>query len=256
MTVRNNFTGFDVSINVSRCIYDEVILFDQLNLNIPKASWTCLLGVSGVGKSTLLKLAAGLQSDGCSLKITCSDGQPIINRVAYMAQQDLLLPWLNIIENVNLGDRLRGTTDPVRRGMAHELIDRVGLRNYAWELPEKLSGGMRQRAALARTLLEDRPVVLMDEPFSALDAITRLQLQEMASELLRDKTVMLVTHDPLEALRLGNFIYLMTGRPAQLEKIAELTDETPRDINDPVILTHQANLLTRMKNSIENPSNE
>ena len=109
---------------------------------------------------------------------------------------------------------------------------------------------------MARTLLEDRPVVLMDEPFSALDAITRLQLQEMASELLRDKTVMLVTHDPLEALRLGNFIYLMTGRPAQLEKIAELTDETPRDINDPVILTHQANLLTRMKNSIENPSNE
>ena len=166
-----------------------------------------------------------------------------------MAQQDMLLPWLNVIENVTLGDRLRGIVDPVRRGTAHELIDQVGLKNYAFALPAKLSGGMRQRVALARTLLEDRPVVLMDEPFSALDAVTRLQLQDLAAILLKDKTVLLVTHDPLEALRLGNHIYLMAGRPAQLEKIAELTDQAPRDIGEPSILANQADLLTRMKTS-------
>ena len=125
----------------------------------------------------------------------------------------------------------------------------MGLKNYAFALPAKLSGGMRQRVALARTLLEDRPVVLMDEPFSALDAVTRLQLQDLAANLLRDKTVLLVTHDPLEALRLGNHIYLMAGRPAQLEKITELTDQAPRNIAEPSILAHQADLLTRMKSS-------
>ena len=166
-----------------------------------------------------------------------------------MAQQDMLLPWLNVIENVTLGDRLRGAVEPVRRGAAHELIDQVGLKNYAFALPAKLSGGMRQRVALARTLLEDRPVVLMDEPFSALDAVTRLQLQDLAAILLRDKTVLLVTHDPLEALRLGNHIYLMAGRPAQLEKITELKDQAPRDISEPSILANQADLLTRMKTS-------
>jgi len=125
----------------------------------------------------------------------------------------------------------------------------VGLRNYAFALPEQLSGGMRQRVALARTLLEDRPVVLMDEPFSALDAITRLQLQDLSANLLKKKTVLLVTHDPLEALRLGNHIYLLTNRPAQLEKITELTGQTPRNVAEPSILAHQADLLIRMKTS-------
>ena len=251
MTLTNKNPQFDVSISINDYNYDEVVLFKSLELTIPSSAWTCLLGVSGVGKTTLLKLLAELQSECSSFIIKCSDGHPITNRVAYMAQQDLLLPWLTVIENITLGDRLRGTVDPIRHGKAHELIDRVGLRNYAFALPAKLSGGMRQRAALARTLLEDRPVVLMDEPFSALDAITRLELQELASNLLRERTVLLVTHDPLEALRLGNHIYLMRDRPAQLEKIVDLSDPSPRNIKNPTILAHQAELLTRMKASTE-----
>ena len=164
-----------------------------------------------------------------------------------MAQQDLLMPWLTVIENVTFGDRLRGISDPVRYGLAHELIDRVGLRDYAHELPIKLSGGMRQRVALARTLLENRTVVLMDEPFSSLDVITRLRLQEMAADLLSDRTVLLVTHDPLEALRLCNHIHLMSGRPVKIEQIAELTNPSPRDIKDQTVLAYQADLLSRMK---------
>ena len=249
MTETEETTQFDINISVKRYSYGEVVLFDSLNLLIPKTAWTCLLGVSGVGKTTLLKVLAELNSEYSSFKISCSDGHPITNRVAYMAQQDMLLPWLNVIENVTLGDRLRGDIAPVRRGLAYELIAQVGLRNYAFALPEQLSGGMRQRVALARTLLEDRPVVLMDEPFSALDAITRLQLQDLSANLLKQKTVLLVTHDPLEALRLGNHIYLLANRPAQLEKITELTGQTPRDIGEPTILAHQADLLTRMKTS-------
>jgi len=249
MNQTNKSLQFDVTISVSHHVYDEVVLFDSLKLKIPKAAWTCLLGVSGVGKTTLLKVLAELKSENSSFTTECSDGYPIKNRIAYMAQQDMLLPWLNVVENVTLGDRLRGNVDPVRHGAAHELIDQVGLKNYAFALPAKLSGGMRQRVALARTLIEDRPVVLMDEPFSALDAVTRLQLQDLAAILLKDKTVLLVTHDPLEALRLGNHIYLMAGRPAQLEKIAELTDQAPRDIAEPSILANQADLLTRMKTS-------
>ena len=166
-----------------------------------------------------------------------------------MAQQDLLMPWLTVFENVTFGERLRGISDPVRYGLAHELIDRVGLRDYVHERPAKLSGGMRQRVALARTLLENRTVVLMDEPFSALDVITRLRLQEMAADLLKDRTVLLVTHDPLEALRIGNHIFLLKDQPAQLERIAELIDPVPRDIKDQVILSHQADLLSRMNKS-------
>ena len=108
---------------------------------------------------------------------------------------------LVISRQCTLGDRLRTSHEPIRLGNAYELLDRVGLRAYAAELPVKLSGGMRQRAALVRTLMQDKPVVVMDEPFSALDAITRLKLQDMAADLLTNRTVFLVTHDPLEALR-------------------------------------------------------
>ena len=249
MTENNQTAKFDITIKVNRLAYNGVTLFNSLQLDLPGGTWTCLLGVSGVGKTTLLKLVAGLTQNSSCASIRCSDGQPLTNRVAYMAQQDLLMPWLTVIENVTLGDRLRRISDPVRYGLAYELIDRVGLLDYARELPANLSGGMRQRVALARTLLEDRPVVLMDEPFSALDVITRLRLQEMAADLLKDRTVLLVTHDPLEALRIGNHIFLMKDQPALLEKIAELTDPAPRDIKDRTILSHQADLLSRMKKS-------
>ena len=139
MTQTKPTPQFDITINVDQCIYDGVTLFESLQLRLPGGTWTCLLGVSGVGKTTLLKLVAGLLPEGTSTSIQCSDGGPLTNRIAYMAQQDLLMPWLTVIENVTFGDRLRGISDPVRYGLAHELIDRVGLRDYAHELPIKLA---------------------------------------------------------------------------------------------------------------------
>ena len=164
--------------------------------------------------------------------------------VAYMAQQDLLMPWLSALGNVSLGARLRG--EKPDRGRALAMLDRVGLGAEADALPHTLSGGMRQRVALARTLMEDRPIVLMDEPFSALDAITRIRLQELAAGLLAGRTVLLVTHDPLEALRLGERIYVMAGRPASLHSAPAPDGPPPRKPRDRSLQAMHAELLERL----------
>ena len=164
--------------------------------------------------------------------------------VAYMAQQDLLMPWLSALGNVSLGARLRG--EKPDRGRALAMLDRVGLGAEADALPHTLSGGMRQRVALARTLMEDRPIVLMDEPFSALDAITRIRLQELAAGLLAGRTVLLVTHDPLEALRLGDRIYVMAGRPASLHSAPAPDGPPPRKPRDRSLQAMHAELLERL----------
>ena len=154
-------------------------VFQNLDLRLPAGALTCLLGPSGVGKSSLLRLIAGLAPEASAERLAALDNQPLVGRVAYMDQRDLLLPWLTVLENVVLGSRLRReTADLVRAG---EMLARVGLAESAGDRPAMLSGGMRQRAALARTLMEDRPLVLMDEPFSGLDALTRLRLQDLAA---------------------------------------------------------------------------
>ena len=211
--------------------FDGQPLFERLDLELGGGRCTCLLGPSGVGKSSLLKFIAGLlPAAAAGGTIETADGKPPGRRIAYMAQQDLLLPWLNLLDNVTLGYRLRGQQPPTER--ARRLLARVGLGGAERQLPATLSGGMRQRAALARTLLEDRPVVLLDEPFSALDAITRYRLQALAAELLAGRTVLLVTHDPLEALRLGHTVYVLGGRPARLQPPLVPAGPPPRDPGD------------------------
>lgn len=229
-----------ISVHAARLSYDGQALFDDLDFTLAAGRCTCLLGPSGVGKSSLLRLIAGLVPAAAS-RVESGDGQPLSHRTAYMAQQDLLLPWLNVLDNVLLGYRLRGQPQP--RQQAQALLERLGLGDRQKARPAALSGGMRQRVALARTLLEDRPVILMDEPFSALDAVTRFRLQDLAARLLRDRTVLLVTHDPLEALRLGHRIHVMTGRPAVLSPALEPQGETPRDVSDPALLALQGKLL-------------
>lgn len=233
-----------VSLHAARLVYGGLVLFDGLDLELGGGCFTGLLGPSGIGKSSLLRLLAGLTPPGVSGELCGDDGLPLTGRVAYMAQQDLLLPWLSVLDNVTLGSRLRG--ERVDRERALALLVRVGLSEYALARPETLSGGMRQRAALARTLMEDRPVVLMDEPFSGLDALTRLRLQALAAELLAGRTVLLVTHDPLEALRLGDRVLVMNGRPATLSALPDLPGDPPRDPGDPAVQAAYCAILSRL----------
>jgi len=226
--------------------YGGAAIFDNLDLTLPGGRTTCLLGPSGVGKTSLLRLIAGL-AHGASGEVRDSRGHGLQGRVAYLAQHDLLLPWASALDNVLLGYRLRGAARGaavVDRGRA--LLGRVGLAGREADRPAKLSGGMRQRVALARTLMEDRPVVLMDEPFSALDAITRFQLQDLAAELLAGRTVLLVTHDPLEALRLGHRVQVLAGVPARLGAALEPDGAPPRDPGEPRLVAQQGELLKRL----------
>lgn len=240
---QKNSSTFRIDVDGAALGYGGLPLFSDLHFSLEAARWTCLLGPSGVGKSSLLRVIAGLlqleRGD-----ISCSDGCGLEGRLVWMGQQDGLLPWLNVEQNVLLGSRLRG--EPQDRTRAAAMLRDVGLEVQAEQLPATLSGGQRQRAALARTLMEDRPIVLMDEPFSSLDAITRTRLQALAARLLEGRTVLLVTHDPLEALRLGHRIYVMAGRPAMIEEAMVPGGEPPRTLDDPALLAKQADLLARL----------
>jgi putative hydroxymethylpyrimidine transport system ATP-binding protein len=187
---------------------EDQALFSDLPFAVAPGQWTCLLGSSGIGKSTLLRLFAGLRTGGeFEGSISASNGLDAHTQIAYMAQTDLLFPWLTLRDNVMLGPRLRGEADDLER--ANALIEQVGLTQHSHKRMYELSGGMRQRTALARTLMEDKPIVLLDEPFSALDAKTRNEMQTLAFEVLSGKTVLLVTHDPAEAIRLSHRLFVM-----------------------------------------------
>jgi putative hydroxymethylpyrimidine transport system ATP-binding protein len=231
-----------VSVRDARVLFGGEALFDGLDVTLEGGHWTCVLGPSGVGKSTLLRLILGLAGNGGT--VSCDDGGSVAGRAAFMAQDALLFPWLTVQENVTVGARLRGQgADPDR---ARDLLAGVGLGGAAALRPAALSGGMRQRTALARTLMENRPVVLMDEPFSALDAITRVRLQNLAARLLMGRTVLLVTHDPLEALRLGHRIHVLAGSPAHLGPPLVPAGEPPRAVDDAEVLSLQGELLKRL----------
>ncbi|MEZ9870418.1 ABC transporter ATP-binding protein [Vibrio sp. 10N.261.51.C6] len=229
-----NTVGVQLSNASLRYNDSEHATLSGLSLSLNAGKWTVLLGRSGCGKTTVLRYLAGLLDDKVEWQgtLATSDELPLTDRIAYMAQQDLLLPWLSVIDNVCLSHRFQNSADKHKniehKNQALELLISVGLADYADAMPDQLSGGMRQRVALARTLMQDKPVVLMDEPFSALDAVTRHKLQSLACELLRGKTVVLITHDPQEAVRLADNLYVLQGTPANAQSLSVPLTATPR----------------------------
>lgn len=243
----------NVYIKQARLSWQHHLVFDDLNLHLPSQQWTCILGQSGVGKSTLVKLLAGIISPDANVSadIHCCDGKPLAGRVAWMGQQDLLLPWLSVLDNVLLGPRLRQRRKATReqRQQALGLLQEVGLTHLQNRYPATLSGGQRQRIALARTLMENCPLICMDEPFSALDAINRIRLQDLAVRLLHDRTVLMITHEPMEALRLGDQVRVLQGSPASLSPPIIPANRPPRPVDQPDLLRLQGELLKELASS-------
>lgn len=225
--------------------FGERPLFDQLSMTVGGGQCTCVLGPSGCGKSTLLRLISGspsLRYQGTiRIELAAENG-----KIAWMSQNDLLLPWLSLLDNIVLGAKLRNAESAALRRQARHLMAEAGLAGYENALPATLSGGMRQRGALLRTLMEERPVLLMDEPFSALDALARMKLQDLAARLTRHATVLLVTHDPLEALRIGHTIMVLSKRPAQVKSVIAIAGVPPRNVDDPQIQAHLGVLLSQL----------
>ncbi len=214
-------------------------LLQDFSLIFAEGKTTAILGASGIGKSSLLQLLAGLRP--------IERGRILVERsqIAWMGQQDQLYPWLSVVDNVLLPSTLTG--QPPDRRHAEYLLEKVGLAHRLSVKPHQLSGGMRQRVALARTLYSNRPVILMDEPFAMLDAMTKLRLQTLTGKLLKGKTVIMVTHDPAEACRLAEEILLLHSSPLAVTALAAPLGEPPRPADDLGLLTAQAALLTRLE---------
>ncbi|WGY46813.1 ABC transporter ATP-binding protein [Vibrio sp. ABG19] len=216
----------------------------RLSLELGVGQWNCILGQSGCGKTTLLKYLAGLLPAECEISggLQAQAGSGLSGNIAYMAQQDLLLPWLSVLDNVCLAARLKNQACRQVITKAKHLLELVGLTSAIHHKPGQLSGGMRQRVALARTLLQDKPVVLMDEPFSALDAVTRHQLQQLSHQLLAGKTVVLITHDPAEACRLAERLFILEKsldkNAARLESLDLPVTPAPRDYDQATTELH------------------
>jgi NitT/TauT family transport system ATP-binding protein len=203
---------------------------------------TAFVGPSGCGKSTLLELIAGLlepaSGDIAVAGDTTAAGR--LGRCAYLPQGDSLLPWYSALDNAAVGLRNRGVAKSDARGEAASLLARFGIAGFEGALPRELSGGMRQRVAFLRTLLSGKPVLCLDEPFAALDAITRGEMQEWLGGALaaESRTVILVTHDIEEALYLADTVTVLSARPART--IATLRSPRPRDRDRPAAVTDAA----------------
>ena len=226
-----------------------VSAIEDVSFDVPRGAFVSILGPSGCGKSTLFNIIAGLLSPSGGDVLL--DGASIVDRagqVGYMLQKDLLLPWRSIEDNITLGQTLRGVKRRRARASAAPLIARCGLRGFEKKKPHQLSGGMRQRAALLRTLLTGKEVLLLDEPFGALDAITRLQLQMTLIDFWQDmrKTILFVTHDVEEALLLSDEILVLTERPGRLRARLPVTlprPRTPEMLSSPELMALKAQLM-------------
>jgi len=216
----------------------EVVALESTSHRFPSGSFTCLLGPSGCGKSTLAQIVGNIESPTSGRVEIVDPGQPAVPRKAgadsVMMWQGLnLFPWRSVIDNVAFGLEMAGMPREARYAKARVLIAMVGLGGFEKHMPRQLSGGMRQRVALARALIMERPVLLMDEPFAALDAQTKIVMQEELMRIFEQtrKTVLFVTHSIEEAILLADQIVVMTARPGRIKEVITVGLPRPRTMD-------------------------
>jgi ABC-type nitrate/sulfonate/bicarbonate transport system ATPase subunit len=249
--IRKQFGGHGV---------DGVTALDGVDFEAYENEFVSIVGPSGCGKSTLLDILAGLQqpTEG-EVLLEGSRESSLLGRMGYMPQQDLLMPWRRLIDNTILGLQVAGQPKRVARERALQEFPRFGLQGFEHKYPAELSGGMRQRAALLRTFLAGQQVMLLDEPFGALDALTRLEMQEWLLNVweVSRKCIIFVTHDVEEAIFLSDRIYAMSARPGKMALEIDVALSRPRTFElttDDAFITIKAQLLNQLHGRQPNPN--
>lgn len=224
-------------------------VLENINLSVAEGEFVCIIGPSGCGKTTLFNILVGLEEpdEGEIIledkEITCTRGH-----IAYMPQKDLLFPWRSVMENLLLGVEIDKGDLAAAREEAKELLPLFGLEGFADNYPEQLSGGMRQRAALLRTVLTHHSILALDEPFGALDALTRAKMQDWILSIKKElnKTILFITHDVEEAITLGQRVVVLNGRPSNITRELKIELPYPRKKTDPKFLEYKEELLGRL----------
>jgi NitT/TauT family transport system ATP-binding protein len=225
-----------------------VAALDHISLDVAPGEFVCMLGASGCGKSTLLNIVAGLDQPTSGTVSVRAD------RTGLMFQEAALFPWLTARGNVELALKLNGVAKSGRKTRTDELLAMVHLGEFDKKRPHELSGGMRQRVALARALAQDAEVLLMDEPFGALDAMTRDRLHDELETVWREtrKTVIFVTHNVREAVRLGDRVVLLASRPGRVAEIFPVEIPRPRRIDSTDVAALAAAITDRLRAEVGN----
>ena len=226
-----------------------------IDLDLARGEFVSIVGPSGCGKSTLLNLISGLDTDyDGEINLNGDGAAPRIGRVPYMHQRDLLLPWRTVLDNATISLEIRGAGKRRAREEALVHLDEFGLAEFAFSYPSEISGGMRQRVALLRATLPGAELLLLDEPFGALDAITRSSMHTWLSQLLAgsERAVLLVTHDVEEALLLSDRVHVMSSRPGRIVSTLDVEFPRPRDagiVTSPQFVELKARLLRVLSDS-------
>jgi len=228
-------------------------VLQSIDLHAGVGEFISIIGPSGCGKSTMFKLIAGLDTPTTGDILV--DGKPAAGHpedFAYMPQKDLLFPWRTVLDNTTLGLEVQSMSRKEAQAKARPLFETFGIAGFEDVYPWQLSGGMRQRAALLRTVVQDRPVLLLDEPFGALDSLTRVEMQEWLTSVWERYrwTVVMITHDIREAIFLSDRIYTLTARPATVREVNEVNLPRPRSIevmSDPLFVKLEADLLAALR---------
>jgi len=233
------------------------LVLGGVDLDVGDGEFVSIIGPSGCGKSTLLNIIAGLeQPDRGTIELPGISAKERLGRIGYMQQKDLLLPWRSVLDNTILGLELHGMQRRRARRRALELTEAFGLKGFETQYPFTLSGGMRQRAAFLRTMLLNQEIMLLDEPFGALDALTRTQMQEWLLGLWESlsKTIVLITHDVDEAILLSDRVYVLTARPGRVTMVLDVDLPRPREygmVTEPAFVSLKSRLLAPLR--AENP---